>query len=100
MKAKEIYKGYAIAKTTDGKGREIIEKGLTLEQAQLAIFEYYTECYKDERGYAANWGMAVIRDRARVNGASKTFSDGTRQFTYDNQKYKIIDLQLEEELYS
>lgn len=67
----------------------VLEDGLSLGDARRILLDMYNRKYEDERPYAPNWGMAVLNGRRRVCGATATFSDGTRMFSYDVYSYSI-----------
>lgn len=72
----------------NGKCRIVKAENLTLKEAQKELLGMYNEMFEDERPYANNWGLAVIQSRGH-DGASRTFSDGTRVFDYDSRRYSI-----------
>ena len=75
----------------NGRTEIIVERELTLKEAYKMLLDMFNEKYADneEVGYAANWGIAVIRSRKYVDGATPTFSDGTRSFDWDRRSYVI-----------
>lgn len=82
----------------NGKTEITIETGLELKEAYKVLLNMFNEKYADnaEVGYAANWGLAVIRSRNYVDGATPTFSDGTRSFDWDGRRYAIEAEEIEE----
>lgn len=66
----------------NGKTHIVIEKGLTLKEAQKRLLEMFCEKYDI---YCDNWGLARIRRPYETN----TRKDGTRSFEYDSRKYEI-----------
>lgn len=73
----------------NGKCKVIKESGLTLVDAKKELLRMYNDMYDGERPHACNWGMAVIHSAANVYGASPTYRDGTRSFSYDGRRYSI-----------
>ncbi len=73
-----------------------LEKDLTLPEAKKHLLEMYNEKFEDTRPYAENWGLAVIQSRNYVHGACRTFSDGTRSFSWDSRTFSI-EKEIEEE---
>ena len=73
----------------NGKCRVVKSSGLKLKEAQKKLLNIYNELYEDERPYAHNWGLAVIQSQRQVYGASPTYRDGTRSFSYDGRCYSI-----------
>lgn len=75
----------------NGRIEIIVERELTLKEAYKMLLDMFNEKYADneEVGYAANWGIAVIRSRKYVDGATPTFSDGTQSFDWDGRSYVI-----------
>jgi hypothetical protein len=69
-----------------GKTEIVIAKGLTLKNAQEQLLDMFNA---DHNLNAANWGMAVIITRDKVEGATPTFKDGTRSYEYDSRRYSI-----------
>ena len=69
-----------------GKTEIVVEKNLTLKEAQGKLLSMFNECY--ELG-CSNWGMAVIASKERAEGAYKTHEDGTRSFDYDSRSFSI-----------
>ena len=70
----------------NGKTEIVVEKNLTLKEAQEKLLSMFNECY--ELG-CSNWGMAVIASKERAEGAYKTHEDGTRSFDYDSRSFSI-----------
>lgn len=60
-----------------------------LVDAKKELLRMYNDMYDGERPHACNWGMAVIHSAANVYGASPTYRDGTRSFSYDGRRYSI-----------
>ena len=74
----------------NGKTEIVVEKNLTLKEAQGKLLSMFNECY--ELG-CSNWGMAVIASKERAEGAYKTHEDGTRSFDYDSRTFSIEEEQ-------
>lgn len=87
---------YRIVGKTDGwiaqrdaifKGRErvVIERGLTLKEAQEKLLDMYNEDYDFDGMAFANWGLC------RIHNPHNTWShnDGTRGYEYDGRRYSI-----------
>ena len=60
----------------NGRTEIIVERELALKEAYKMLLDMFNEKYADneEVGYAANWGIAVIRSRKYVDGATPTFN--------------------------
>lgn len=69
-----------------GKTEIVIAEGLTLKEAQQQLLAMFNN---DHDLNAANWGMAVILTRDRVEGATPTYKDSTRSYEYDSRRYSI-----------
>lgn len=68
------------------KGKEyiVIERGLTLKEAQKKLLDFHNEDY-DSAGLAfKNWGLCRIN-----NHNTWSNNDGTRGYEYDSQYFKI-----------
>ena len=64
-----------------GKTYIVIEKGLTLKEAQKMILDFFNEDYET---YYKNWGLV------RCNSdLAYSHSDGTRGYEYDSRYYEI-----------
>ena len=72
-----------------GKTEIVIAQGLSLKNAQEQLLAMFNNDFS-----AANWGMAVILTRGKVEGAAPTYKDGTRSYEYDSRRYSI---EIEEE---
>lgn len=70
----------------NGKTTVVIESGLTLKKAQKKLLDMFNNDY--DTSYP-NWGMAVIRTKNNVEGATRTFKDGTRSYEYDSRRFYI-----------
>lgn len=70
----------------NGKTEIVVEKNLTLKEAQGKLLSMFNECY--ELG-CSNWGAAVMARKNRAEGAYKTHEDGTRSFDYDSRTFSI-----------
>lgn len=70
----------------NGKTEIVVEKNLTLKEAQRKLLSMFNECY--ELG-CSNWGTAVIATKSRVFCAYKTHDDGTRCFDHDGRTFSI-----------
>ena len=70
----------------NGKTEIVVEKNLTLKEAQGKLLSMFNECYELD---CSNWGMAVIASKERAEGAYKTHEGGTRSFDYDNRTFSI-----------
>ena len=83
--------GWIAARDLNFNGRTEITlvNGMTLKQAQEKLLDFYNEDYANERGFAPNWGIAVMNSRKSIFGANPTLSDGTRSYEYDSRKYSI-----------
>lgn len=86
-------KKYTLTKKRDGErfGR-VIESGLTLREARAELLDLFN---REFGTMYSHWGLAVNATRHKVDGACRTFSDGTRTFSYDVYTYCI-----EEEMYN
>lgn len=73
----------------NGKTYVILERGLSLKEAQDKLLDMYNHYYDGERPYACNWGMAVIHSKKKVFAANNTYRDGTRSFEYDGRRFRI-----------
>lgn len=80
-------KTYTINKKRDGErfGR-VIESGLTLQEAHAELLDLFNREFDT---MYSNWGLAVNATRHKCDGACRTFSDGTRTFSYDVYRYWI-----------
>lgn len=78
-------------------GNKTLSTNLTLKEAYKELLDLYNKYYADERGYAHNWGNAVRSSVKYIDGANKTFSDGTRRFEWDSRVFKIEE-ETEEEI--
>ena len=68
-----------------GKTRIVIEKGLSLKEAQKKILDFFNEDYET---YYKNWGLVRCNsDFAYSN------SDGTRGYEYDSRYFEIEEVQ-------
>ena len=90
-------KAYKIVATTNGwiaardpilKGKTniVIYSGLEMKTARkilLAMFNMHYDTNYD------NWGLCVNATKNNVDGAVRTFKDGTRSYTYDSRRYYI-----------
>ena len=74
----------------NGKTEIVVEKNLTLKEAQGKLLSMFNECY--ELG-CSNWGAAVMARKNRAEGAYKTHEDGTRSFDYDSRTFSIEEEQ-------
>ena len=70
----------------NGKTEIVVEKNLTLKEAQGKLLSMFNECYELN---CSNWCMAVIASKERAEGAYKTHEDGTRSFDYDSRTFSI-----------
>lgn len=68
-----------------GKTEVVLYSNLTLNQAYNNLLSLYNDMF--ERS-APNWGIAVIQSIGH-DGAIRTHSDGTREFSYDSRNFKI-----------
>lgn len=73
----------------NGKTEVILESGLSLRDAREEILRMYNRKYASTRYVGGTWGMAVMISNVFGEGASKTYPDGTRSFTYDSRTYSI-----------
>lgn len=100
IKDKELMKKYTITAQTNpwiaqrdamfgGKTSVILEKNLTLKEAQNKLLDLYNRKFENERYFAKNWGIAVIQSADKVDRANPTFRDGTRSFEYDSRTFSI-----------
>lgn len=66
----------------NGKKEIVIEKGLTLQEAQKKLLKFFNQDY--DTSYP-NWGLA------RINHPYDTssYKDGTRSYEYDSRYYRI-----------
>lgn len=69
-----------------GKTRIIIEKDLTLKEAQMKLLSMFNRDYEGRGWFAINWGLAVSMSNYL---ASPSNSDGTRMYEFDSRFYKI-----------
>lgn len=74
-----------------GKTEVTIHTGLTLKEAHKVLLDMYNDVFSDERGYASNWGLAVIQSNNHSDGAQPTCNDGTRTFEYDSRTFTIVE---------
>lgn len=75
-----------IEKTAGQRTVKIIETNLELKDAQKELLELFNRRHDLN---AKKWGLAVILTKDRHDGATPTFRDGTRSFSYDNKTYSI-----------
>lgn len=73
----------------NGNTEVTLESGLTLKEAQKILLDMFNDKFDWELGYSQNWGIAVIKSARRMEGASKTYSDGTRSFGWDSRTFSI-----------
>lgn len=68
-----------------GKTRIVIERGLSLKDAQQKLLDLYNEDYDSDGLAFANWGLC------RIHNPHNTWShnDGTRGYEYDGRTYSI-----------
>lgn len=64
-----------------GKTTIVIEKGLTLKEAQKKILDFFNEDYET---YYKNWGLVRCN-----SGFAYSNSDGTRGYEYDSRYFEI-----------
>lgn len=69
---------------------------LTKKKAYDKLLEIYNELFSDERPYAFTWSQAVSNSRKFIDGAEKTFCDGTRQVRCDSRIYSIEEMTKDE----
>lgn len=69
-----------------GKTRIIIEKDLTLKEAQMKLLSMFNRDYEGRGWFAINWRLAVSMSNYL---ASPSNSDGTRMYEFDSRFYKI-----------
>ena len=82
-------KTYKITEKTAGqRNAKVIETNLELKDAYKELLDLFNRRHGLN---AKNWGLAVIMTKDNVDGACKTFSDGTRSFEYDNKTYDIVE---------
>jgi hypothetical protein len=69
----------------NGKERVVIERGLSLKEAQEKLLDMYNEDYDFDGMAFANWGLC------RIHNPHNTWSqiDGTRGYEYDSRRYSI-----------
>jgi hypothetical protein len=60
---------------------------LTKEAAYKTMLDIYNDKFSDERPAADSWYQAVCQSRHFIDGANKTYSDGTRSIYYDSRVY-------------
>ena len=68
----------------NGKTEIVIERGLTLKEAQKKLLDMFNEDYET---YFRNWGLA----RCHYPFNTSTFEDGTRSYDYDSRGYGIVE---------
>lgn len=72
--------------TFGGKTMIVIEKGLTLKEAQKKILDFFNEDYET---YYKNWGLV------RCNSdMAYSHSDGTRGYEYDSRYFEIEEVNM------
>lgn len=72
-------------------GDRVISEGLSLKKAYSELLDLYNDKFDYERPWCPNWGLAVIQSGKYCDGASPTFSDKTRSFTWDVRRYVIYE---------
>lgn len=65
-----------------GKTTVVINKGLSLRQAQIELLHLFNEDFGTR---FPNWGLV----RANYPFNSSTYSDGTRSYEFDSRYYRI-----------
>lgn len=80
----------------NGKCNIVLEQDLTFKEAKRRLLDMYNKKFEDERAYAKNWGIAVLQSAPYIHGACKTFSDGTRSFSWDGRTFSIKKMEEEE----
>lgn len=75
-----------IEKTAGQRTVRIIETNLEIKDAQKELLDLFNRRHDLN---VNNWGLAVILTKDRPDGATSTFRDGTRSFSYDNKTYSI-----------
>ena len=69
-----------------GKTNITIDNGLSLKVARKMLLAMFNMDYDT---WYPNWGVAVNATKNNVDGAVKTYNDGTRSYTYDSRRYSI-----------
>ena len=70
----------------NGKTTIVIDKDLTLKEAQQKLLDMYNEMYDSEIDMPRpNWGLVRCNDPYRTS----THKDGTRSYEYDSRYYSI-----------
>ena len=75
--------------------KAVIESGLTWEEARKMLLDMFNAKFEWQVGYAPNWGIAVIKTKKFVDGANKTYRDGTRSFSWDSRVFSIEEMEEE-----
>lgn len=75
----------------NGKTEIIIEKGLSLKEANNELLNMFNNDYETS---FTNWGIAQRLKRCPTIGK---WSDGTRYYEYDSRTYEIIKEETEEQ---
>lgn len=66
----------------NGKTEIVIERFLTLKEAQSKLLEFFNGDYETN---FSNWGLA----RCNHPFVTSSYSDGTRSYEYDSRYYSI-----------
>lgn len=70
---------------------------LTKKEAYEKMLDIYNDKFGDERPYVHTWSQAVRQSRHPIDGANKTYSDGTRSVYWDGRIY-VMEVMTREEI--
>lgn len=69
----------------NGKCLIIVEKDLTIKEAQQKLLNMFNSDYEQEIGCCINWSIA----RRRKKYSTTTFKNGLRSYDFDSRYYSI-----------
>lgn len=82
-----IHENPYIASCRGEKGITILFDMLTKKEAYEKMIDIYNDKFSEDRPYVSTWSQAVRQSRHPIDGANKTYSDGTRSIYYDSRVY-------------
>lgn len=92
----KIYQNPYIASRIGDKPIANLFVMLTKEQAYERMLDIYNDKFSDERPYASTWSQAVRQSWKSIDGANKTYSNGTRSIYWDSRIYYMQLMTAEE----
>lgn len=85
-----------IASCRGEKIRTTLFDMLTKKDAYEKMLDIYNDKFSDDRPYADTWYKAVCQSRRFIDGANRTYSDGTRTIYWDSRIYVMEKMTNEE----